>query len=267
MTSMTEEILAQIPADELAAQLGTDPETAMEAARRALPALLGGLSGNVSTGGGDALGAALLRDHDGSLLDLSDPLSAVDADDGAKIIGHIFGDQQERVVETLGATTRGGSSLFSKLLPILAPLVMAWLAKRVIGSITGSGGGGAASSTQSSGGGLGGLLGGLFGGGSGGQSTPAPAPTPQQQSGGGLGGLLGGLFGGGGGQGQSAPAPLPTTQEQSGGLGGGLGGLLGGLLGREVEAERSSAPDFAELLDLLGGEEAASDSQRGDSVD
>jgi len=235
MASMTEEILAQIPADELAAQLGTDPETAMEAARRALPALLGGLSGNVSTGGGDALGAALLRDHDGSLLDLSDPLSAVDADDGAKIIGHIFGDQQERVVETLGATTRGGSSLFSKLLPILAPLVMAWLAKRVIGSITGSGGGGTASGTQS--------------------------------SGGGLGGLLGGLFGGGGGQSQSAPAPLPTTQEQSGGLGGGLGGLLGGLLGREVEAERSSAPDFAELLDLLGGEEAASDSQRGDSVD
>ena len=236
MASMTEEILAQIPADELAAQLGTDPDTAIEAARRALPVLLGGLSGNVSSGGGDALGAALLRDHDGSLLDLSDPLSAVDADDGVKIIGHIFGDRQERVVETLGATTRGGSSLFSKLLPILAPLVMAWLAKRVIGSIAGSGGGGAASSTQSSGGGLGGLLGGLFGGGSGGQS-------------------------------QSTPAPLPTTQEQGGGLGGGLGGLLGGLLGREVEAERSSAPDFAELLDLLGGEEAASDSQAGDSLD
>ncbi|MBN1320847.1 MAG: hypothetical protein JXA87_08400, partial [Thermoleophilia bacterium] len=84
-----------------------------------------------------------------------------------------------------------------------------------------------------------------------------------QSSGGGLGGLLGGLFGGGSG-GQSEPTPLPTTQEQS--SGGGLGGLLGGLLGREVEAERSSAPDFAELLDLLGGEEAASGSGSGDGV-
>ena len=86
MTSMIEDILGQLPADELAQQLGTDPDTAMDAARKALPALLGGLSSNVSDGGGDALGAALQR-HDGSLLDRSDPLAAVDVKDGQKILG------------------------------------------------------------------------------------------------------------------------------------------------------------------------------------
>jgi len=169
MTSMIDEVLAQIAPEELAAQLGTDPDTAMDAARKALPALLGGLSGNVSSGGGDALGAAIQRDHDGSLLDVKDPLAAVDAVDGQKIVGHIFGERQDQVVERLGATSRGGSSLFSKLLPLLAPLVMAWLAKKVGGALTGAGnqqsGSGAIAGSEASGGlgGLGGLLGGLLG--------------------------------------------------------------------------------------------------------
>ena len=223
MATMIDEVLAQIPPEELAAQLGTDPDTAMDAARKALPALLGGLSSNVSAGGGDALGAALQRDHDGSLLDEADSLAAVDAADGQKIVGHIFGDQQDRVVESLSATSRADSSIFSKLLPILAPLVMAWLAKRLGGAL---GGGGAPSSaaSESSSGGLGG----------------------------GLGGLLGGLLGGGGGSSESAGQGAgQTLGEGGGGGGGGLGDLLGGLLGREVETEKSSAPDISDLFDLL----------------
>lgn len=228
MTNMVDEILSRIPIDDLAAQLGTDPGTARDAARKALPALLGGLSSNVSSGGGDALGAALVRDHDGSLLDRSDSLAAVDTADGQKIIGHIFGDQQGRVVETLGATSGGGSSIFSKLLPMLAPFVMAWLAKRVGGAL---GGGGAAAETasKSGGGGLGDLLGGLAGGGAAGGS------------GGGLSDILGSLAGGG----------------SAGGSGGGLGDLLGGLLGGEVEKGKSSMPDLGGLFDLLGGSNAS----------
>lgn len=183
MTSMADEILSRIPIDELAAQLGTDPDTALDAARKALPALLGGLSSNVSGGGGEALGTALVRDHDGSLLDRSDSLAAVDTADGQKIVGHIFGDQQGRVVETLGATSGADSSIFSKLLPMLAPLVMAWLAKRVGGAL-GGGGAAAQDAPKSGGGGLGDLLGGLAGGGAAGGS------------GGGLGDLLGDLLGG-----------------------------------------------------------------------
>ena len=46
MASMIDEILAQLPAEDLAARLGTDPNTAMDAARKALPALVGGQAGS-----------------------------------------------------------------------------------------------------------------------------------------------------------------------------------------------------------------------------
>ncbi len=185
MSTMIEDILAQISPEELAAQLGTDQDTAMDAARKALPALLGGLSSNVSAGGGDALGAALQRDHDGSLLDRPHPLLASDAADGEKIVRHIFGDQDNQVLDRLGATSRGGSSLFSKLLPILAPLVLAWLSKRLGAGLGGGAAAGDAAQNQS-GGGLGSILGQLAGGQSSGGAGGA---------GGGLGDLLGSLLG------------------------------------------------------------------------
>ena len=86
--------------------------------------------------------------------------------------------------------------MLPKLLPMLAPIVMAFLANKAF-----SGKKEAPAAQQSAGGGLGDMLGGLLGGG--------------QQQGGGLGDMLGGLLGGG-------------QKQQSGG---GLGGLLGGLLG------------------------------------
>lgn len=274
MASMIDEILAQIPAEDLAARLGTDPETAVDAARKALPALLGGLSSNVTAGGGDALGNAVLRDHKGDLLDDPNFLQSIDTDDGEKILSHIFGDQQNQVVEKLGATSRAGSSIFSKLLPMLAPLVMAWLGKKLLGGLFSGGAsqatGALAGSQEAAGssGGLGGLLGGLgglFGGG--GQSAPAAnqgLPTTESSSGGGLGGLLGGLGGLFGGGGESAPSQSQSLPTQgSAGMGdlGGLGGLLGGLLGREVQEGRSSMPDLSDLFDVLGG--GASDQESG----
>jgi hypothetical protein len=128
-------------------------------------------------------------------------LGQVDSDDGAKIVRNVFGDNA-----TSSATTRTRSSTRSaasamaraadstrgssdKALPILAPLVLAFLAKSF---------GGRGQGAQGGGGGLSDILGGLLGGGSGG--------------GGGLGDIVGGIVGCGGG----------------GGLGDVLGGLLGG---------------------------------------
>lgn len=151
----------------------------MKAARTALPALLGGLSNNVSAGGGEALGAAVGKRHDGSLLDSPDPLAAVDVQDGQKILGHIFGAQQSQVVDQLGATSGAGSSILAKVLPMLAPMVLAWVGK----SLAPGTGGGAASTGAARGGGLGDVLGQLAGGGSGGSA-------------GDIGDILGGLLGG-----------------------------------------------------------------------
>jgi hypothetical protein len=109
-------------------------------------------------------------------------LDEVDTTDGEKIVGHVFGDQQGEVVNRLGAVDgAGGQNLVGKLLPMLAPIVLSYLASRV------SGGGGKTSAV--SGGGMEDLLGGLLGGVLGGGGSKG--------GGGGIGDLLGGLLGGG----------------------------------------------------------------------
>jgi hypothetical protein len=177
-----DDILSNIPLNDLAARLGVDEGTAEQATRQALPALLGGIQANTDDPGGAASFASAVRQHDNDLVEGGVNLDSVDENDGEQIVGHVFGDQRGQVVQQLGST--GGASttqdLMAKLLPLLAPIVMSYLAKRLSG-------GAAADGAQS--GGLGDLLGGILGGAGG-----------QQQGdllGGGLGDLLGGLLGGG----------------------------------------------------------------------
>ena len=189
-----DDILSRIPLADLANRLGVDEGTAEEATRQALPALLGGIQANTDDPGGAASFASAVRQHDNDLVEGGVNLDGVDEKDGERIVGHVFGDQQQQVVQQLGTT--GGSSttqdLMGKLLPILAPIVMAYLAKRL--------GGGAAAGGQQHGG-IGDLLGSILGGMGGQQGRPQQGG--QQQGGlgdmlnGPLGDLLGGLLGGG----------------------------------------------------------------------
>jgi hypothetical protein len=171
-----DELLAQIPMDQLASQLGVSEEEASAAAKAAIPALLGGMGANAADPNGLASLESAVAQHDGSLLDGGIDLSQVDTTDGGKIVRHVFGDNEDAVVNQLGGLGGGGASTITKLLPLLAPLVMAFLGKKLMS-------GGSSGSGSSSGGGLGDLLGGLLGGGGG------------SGGGGGLGDLLGGLGG------------------------------------------------------------------------
>jgi hypothetical protein len=183
-----DDILSRIPLADLAARLGVDEGTAEQATRQALPALLGGIQANTADPGGAASFAEAVRQHDNDLAEGGVDLDGVDEREGQKIVGHVFGDQRGQVVQQLGTT--GGASttqdLMGKLLPILAPIVMAYLAKQLTG----------ATSNVGQDGGLGGLLGGLLGGVLGGGGAQAPQQR-QQQSGPDLGSILGGLLGGG----------------------------------------------------------------------
>jgi hypothetical protein len=188
-----DDILSRIPLADLASRLGVDESTAEEATRQALPALLEGIQANTADPGGAESFASAVRQHDNDLVDGGVDLDGVDEKDGERIVGHVFGDQQGQVVRQLGTT--GGPSttqdLMGRLLPILAPIVMAYLAKRL--------GGGAAAGGQS--GGIGDLLGSILGGMAGQQGGRQQGG--QQQGGlgdvlsGPLGDLLGGLLGGG----------------------------------------------------------------------
>ncbi len=179
--SAVDDILSQIPMGRLAGQLGVDEQTAEQATRKALPALLGGMEANAQDPKGAQSLADALGQHSPALVQGGVNLDEVDAADGEKIVGHVFGDQQGEVVNRLGAVDgAGGQDLVGKLLPMLAPIVLSYLASRV------SGGAGKTSAVSSGGVEdlLGGLLGGVLGGGG-------------KGGGGGIGDLLGGLLGGG----------------------------------------------------------------------
>ncbi len=139
--SATDEIMANIPLRDLAAQLGVDEATAEAATRQAIPALLGGMQANAADPAGAASLAGALGDHPSELVDGGVNLDQVDADDGQKIVGNIFGDNTGQVAQTLGANVGQQSGLIQKLLPILAPIVLAYLSKRLTGSSQGGGSG------------------------------------------------------------------------------------------------------------------------------
>src|SRR5689334_3508659 len=109
-------LLDSLPIDSLAAQTGESPDAVREAAQVALPALLGGLNANAAAGGVGSLLEALARHEGGDGAD-------VDASEGAQIASHIFGANQEQVINQLGATGVS-SGLLQKLIPLLAPIVM-----------------------------------------------------------------------------------------------------------------------------------------------
>jgi hypothetical protein len=209
-----DDLVGQIPIGQLAAQLGVSEDEAERAVRAALPALLGGMQANAGDPAGAASLARALGDHDGSLLEGGADLGQVDSDDGARIVRNVFGDNEEAVVDRLGGLDGLSSGLMGKLLPMLAPLLLAFLSKKVLGSGA-SGGGGADAPSGSSPGSTSGMGPGAGGMGPGGSADAGSA-------GGGLGDILGG---GGGGLGDILGGLL------GGGGGGGLGDVLGGLLG------------------------------------
>jgi len=215
-----DEILDQVPIDQLAGQLGVGSDEVRQAAENALPALLGGLQANASDpAGADSLLRAL-SDHQGSINGLDD----VDEQDGRAIVGNIFGGSTDQVVNQLGGLGGSSGGLVQKLLPILAPIVMSWLANKMgQGGLGGMLGGGSDSTGAS---GTGSADGGpLFPGGIGADSGPVQAPGSATSTGAASGGsnplqdILGQVLGGGSG---------PSG---GGGAGDILGGVLGGLLG------------------------------------
>lgn len=187
-----EDILKAIPVDEVAQKMGVSSDVARQAIEQGGAALLGGIANNAQSAEGSAAIQKALGKHENFAGAKS--VNEIDEADGAKILKHVFGDKEKAVTEGLNSSekTAGGID-FSKLLPMLAPIVMGLIANGVKGKQ-------AEPAAQESGGGLGDVIGGLLGGGSGG-------------AGDGIGDLLGGILGGGSND------------------GGGLGGLLGGLFG------------------------------------
>ena len=169
--SMVDELLQQLqgaPMQQMAQSLGESEAQTQQAVHAAIPMMLGALGNNAqSAGGADALFGALQRDHSGgpdlggllgSLLGggagggqagglgglggmlgsvLGGAMGGGAAQAGAQgsggdILGHIFGGQQDQASSNLGQATGLGGGNAANLLKMLAPLVMSFLAQRVM---------------------------------------------------------------------------------------------------------------------------------------
>ena len=101
----------------------------------ALPTILAGLKKNASSRqGAESLASALDRDHDGGLLDslgglLGGKMQPSRQNNGGKILGHIFGNNQGNIAQQLGKATGIGGSNAGGLMEMLAPMVMGALGK------------------------------------------------------------------------------------------------------------------------------------------
>lgn len=188
-----DDILKQVPIDDIAAKLGVSPAEARAAVEQGGAVLLGGLAKNAETTEGSNAIQAALKKHENARGASS--VDDIDQADGGKIVSHILGAKEKEVTSKLTESKETAGIDFGKLLPILAPIVMGLIANATKGKAETTD-----AAAEPAGGGIGDIIGGLLGG----------------DSGGGIGDVLGGLLGGGGS-----------------GSGGGidLGGLLGGLLG------------------------------------
>lgn len=164
----------------VARMLNIDESKAKWVVSAAVPLMVAALNYNAQNKNQGANIDKALDQHSGSIFDnLANVFSGNQAvaNDGNKIVGHIFGNNTGYVTQNLSEKSGLSSAQIGSVLSVLAPLVMGYLGQQ--------------KQAGQSGGGIGDLIGGLLGGG-------------QSSAGGGLlGSLLGSVLGGGQ---QAAPA-------------------------------------------------------------
>ncbi|MDX1767386.1 DUF937 domain-containing protein [Arenibacter troitsensis] len=191
----------------VANQTGQPENKTADVLSMAMPLLLGAMKKNVSSPkGAEGLMNALSSKHDGGLLDNLGGLFGGGVDpsvinDGAGILGHVFGGKQANVENALSQKSGLDAGTVAQILKIAAPLVMAYLGKEK------------AQSNVNDANGLSSLLGSMLGG------------QPEQNQ-----NLITTLLdadGDGSVLDDVAGMVMGTSKKKSG-----LGGLLGGLFGK-----------------------------------
>jgi hypothetical protein len=155
-----EDLLAQIPTSEIASKIGADEGEVNKAIQLLVPVLVGGLHENAQ----DPEHASKIEsaaDSHAGLLDGGVSVDQVDQQEGQQAIARIFGGNDvSQVANALAGGGGGNSALLKQLLPILAPIVLAYVGKQLTGKSgapAGAGGGGALNDV------LGSILGGMGG--------------------------------------------------------------------------------------------------------
>jgi hypothetical protein len=190
-----DDLYAQIPTSEIADKLGADQGDVDKAIQTLVPVLLGGLQHNSQ----DPEHASKIESAANSqaargLLDAGGGVEQVDESDGHQVVAALFGgNDTDQVAAALARGGVGNSDLLKKLLPIVLPIVLAYIGNQLK---SGGGSDAAQKKEEASGGGLGDILGSILGGSSGDKSLGGILGTVLSGKGGALGDILGGLLGG-----------------------------------------------------------------------
>ena len=191
-----DDLYAQIPTSEIATKLGVDEGEVDSAVHTLVPVLLGGLQHNSQ----DPEHASRIESAASShaargLLDAGGGVDQVGESDGQQAVAALFGgNDTDQVAAALAKGGAGNSDLLKRLLPILLPMVLAYIGKRL--SPDDAQTTAAQKKEEASGGGLGEILGSILGGGSGDKSLGGVLGNVLGGKGGALGEILGGLLGG-----------------------------------------------------------------------
>ena len=188
-----DDLYAQIPTSEIANKLGADKGDVDNAIQTLVPVLLGGLQHNSQ----DPEHASKIESAASSqaargLLDAGGGVEQVDESYGHQAVATLFGgNDTDQVAAALAQGGAGNSDLLKRLLPVVLPIVLAYIGKQLTPS-------GAAPQQReaSAGGGLGEVLGSILGAGSGDKALGSVLGSLLGGKGGALGDILGGLLGG-----------------------------------------------------------------------
>jgi|ERR1700755_2762568 hypothetical protein len=181
-----EDLLAQIPTSDIANKIGVDEAEVNQAVQLLVPVLVGGLHENAQ----DPDHASKIEsaaDSHASLLDGGVNVDHVDQQEGQQAIARIFGGNDAAQVASALAGGGGNSDLLKQLLPILAPIVLAYVGKQLTGKS------GAPANEAAGGGALNDVLGSILGGMGGNKSLGSVLGNVLGSK---AGDILGGLLGG-----------------------------------------------------------------------
>ena len=135
MTSITEGLLGQLQGNsisQIGQRLGISPGMAATAVSAALPLIIGALGRNSrQPQGAQSLFNALQRDHANQDVNSALGSSFAGTGQGGEILGHIFGPRQQVAAQGLGAATGLAPDNAHMLLRWLAPVALAYVAKRM----------------------------------------------------------------------------------------------------------------------------------------
>ncbi|GBE65066.1 hypothetical protein MFM001_15280 [Mycobacterium sp. MFM001] len=187
-----DDLFAQIPTSDIAGKLGVDESEVNNAVQLLVPVLVGGVHQNAQ----DPDNASAIESEVSShavrgLLDTGVNVNQVDENQGQQAIAKIFGgNDTSQVAAALSGSGAGNADLIQKLLPILAPIVLAYIGKQM----TQQKGGAAPAEEKASGGALNDVLGSIISGMSGSRNKSLGSVLGDAL-GSKAGDILGGLFG------------------------------------------------------------------------